>query len=149
MMLTIVRFMIAKSNRKISVNLSLLINSIVVCSVIDFFLHILGFYTAATLFGSIVFGMACSGCYSLMMTLPVEFGLRLKSSQVSTITFLPAISLMLITAPVGILMSISMDMLFYCLVAISLILWVDVRMLFDKIGGEAQKIKEKEGIELS
>ena len=77
-MLTIFRFTIANSNRKISTNLFLLVSMIVICSLISTFLHLMGWFTVATLFGSIVFGMSCSGCYSLMMTLPVEFGMKLK-----------------------------------------------------------------------
>ena len=93
--------MLAKSNVKISLILTLLINSIMGCSIVDFILRNCGFFTTATLFGSIGFGMACSGCYSLILTIPGEFGLRLKSDQVALITFSPKASNMLITAPVG------------------------------------------------
>ena len=53
---------------------------------------------------------------------------------------------MLVTTPVGILIGISTDMLFYSLVLISVVLWIDVRMIFGKIREEA---KEEEGRELS
>ena len=51
---------------------------------------------------------------------------------------------MLISAPVGMLMGISMDMLFYCLVGMGVILWVDIRMLFGRIREEARENAEGE-----
>ena len=54
---------------------------------------------------------------------------------------------MLVTTPVGMLIGISTDMLFYSLVLISVILWVDVRMIFGKIREEAEE--KEEGRELS
>ena len=53
---------------------------------------------------------------------------------------------MLVTTPVGMLIGISTDMLFYSLVLISVVLWIDVRMIFGKIREEA---KEEDGRELS
>ena len=50
---------------------------------------------------------------------------------------------MLVTTPVGMLIGISTDMLFYSLVFISVVLWVDVRTIIGKIR------EEEEGRELS
>ena len=51
---------------------------------------------------------------------------------------------MFITAPVGMLMGMSMDMLFYCLVGMGVLLWLDIRMLFGRIREEAKENEEGE-----
>ena len=132
-MLTICRFITAAIKQSASVKLSFLIHSIVVCSFITCAFHMMGMLTLTTFFGPASFGIACSSCYSMMLSIPSEFGLKFKPEQISTIMFLPSFSFMFITSSVGYLMSSHIDYLLYSLALISVILWVDIRWKLELI----------------
>ena len=139
-MFTIFRFVVAALKIECSKKLSFLTKCIIFCSLVNAFLTLQGMHKAATLFGSVGFGTSCSGGYSLLLSVPMEFGIKLTPEQLSTILLVPAFSLMVVTTSVGMLMRISANMLMVCLVVMSCALGTNVYFLFRQMKEESMEL---------
>ena len=77
-MVTLFRFVTAALKIPCSQKIILLANSMFAVSFITLLLDMVHAYKATTVVGSLGFGFSCSAVLSLLMSIPVEFGFKLK-----------------------------------------------------------------------
>ena len=82
-MITLFRFVTAALKIPCSQKIIILGNSIFFVSLITLLLNYAQEYKLVTIIGSLGFGFGCSAVLSLVMSLPVEFGYKLKPEQIS------------------------------------------------------------------
>ena len=116
-----------------------MIISMIVCSILVAFLHILGMYKATTLLCATSFGMSCSGVYPMLFATPSQFNLKLTPQQVSTLMLLSNFAQFFITTTVGILMGWRTGMLLYSLAFLALIMGLTVRLLLSQMEEDSRQ----------
>ena len=136
---TTFRFVFAGLKNKNSSKLRLMTNSIVLCSIACLILHHQGYYKLTTILGSLWFGFSCSAFFSLLIAVPIEFGLKVRPEQISNIMFVPILSSLVLVGPIGSLMGANIDNFFYALVTVGIISWVNVRVLFRQMRKESEE----------
>ena len=143
---TTFRFVFAGLKNKNRIKLELMTNSIVLCSLTCLILHHQGFYKFTAILGSLWFGFSGSAVFSLLIAVPIEFGLNVRPEQILNIMFVPILSSLVLVGPIGSLMGANIDNFFYALVTVGILSWINVRVLFRQMRKES--VEEVQGEEL-
>ena len=109
--------------------MTFLISTLLVGNIFFLILSALGFREFTVLLGSICFGISCSAIYPLFSSVNKEFEIKMKPDQIANVMFVPILSNMLLTSPIGVMMRWNMDFLFYALTAIAGGIWIIWRLL--------------------
>lgn len=118
-MITIFRFATAALKMPCSEKMRILGNSMLLVSGFVLYLNMMGFYPLVAVFGSLGYGFSCSGILALLMSVPIEFGYKLKPHQISNMIVMMNLGPILLTTCVGWLMEDDPINLVYSLVVTS------------------------------
>ena len=77
-----------------------------------------------------MYGMACSAVLPLILSISMDYRIKFNANQISYILISPVLSNMGLASLLGMLMGWNIDLLFECLMGISLLIIVDVWFLF-------------------
>ena len=89
-----------------------------------YFLHFFKYYLLVVIVGSVGFGICCSSVFPLIVASTMEFDIKYNPFQVSNLMVAPFFAPMLLTSPTGKLMNLNINVLFFSLIAMSLLMLI-------------------------
>jgi hypothetical protein len=145
-MSTICRFVFGYLKFPGSLKLTVLITAQVVTGVVCSLLGLCNFPNFAAYFCSIFYGASMSLIFPLFLSVSKEFNIHFSDSQVSNM--LISLTLAgLVSSLTGELMKISLNMLFYSVLAYGVVLFITGRMTLETLRKESA-LGEEKGVEI-
>ena len=138
---TIFRFVIASMSMLASRKVKLLVFSLFVCGVVCLIILQVGIVWFTVLFSSLSFGVTSSAIFPLLISLPAEYEIRFKPSQIANMMMTAVLSSGGMPGVTGMLMGWNIDVMFFWLAFLAGLLLVDLNFIFSGM----EQIRNEEG----